>query len=300
MDKLQAMAVFVKIAESGSLTAAANNLDKSLPAVVRMLAALEKNLQVRLFNRTTRRIALTEEGRIYLDRCRKILAEIEETERLLCNDQVEPSGTITLTAPVRFGEMYVNPVVNRFLKQYPRMQVNLLLLDRVVNMLDEGIDLAVRIGSLSDSTLITKSIGEIRQVVCVSPEVLKKYGKPDRPELLAQLPCIRFTGISVGSVWQFQEANKKLSVKVRGSFTCNHIAALVDACVSGAGFAYIFSYQVMPYVRQGKLEIILEDFELPTLPISLVYQHRQLMSSNIRLFVDWLAEELKNSLTHSQ
>jgi len=300
MDKLQAMAIFVKIAESGSLTGAANSLGKSLPAVVRMLAALEKNLQVRLFNRTTRRIALTEEGRIYLDRCRKILAEIEETERLLSNDQVEPSGTITLTAPVRFGEMHVNPVVNRFLKQYPRMQVNLLLLDRVVNMLDEGIDLAVRIGPLSDSTLISKPIGEIRQVVCARPEVLKKYGKPDRPELLAQLPCIRFTGISVGSVWQFQEGSKKISVKVSGSLTCNHIAALVDACASGAGFGYIFSYQVMPYVRQGKLEIILEEFELPSQPISLVYQHRQLMSSNIRLFVDWLAEELKHSLTHSQ
>lgn len=300
MDKLQAMSVFVKIAENGSLTAAANSLGKSLPAVVRMLAALEKDLQVRLLNRTTRRIALTEEGRIYLERCRKILAEIEETERLLSDDQVEPSGMFTLTAPVRFGEMHVNPAVGRFLKQYPRMQVNLLLLDRVVNMLEEGIDLAVRIGPLSDSTLIAKPVAEIRQVVCASPDVLETYGTPERPEALAHLPCIRFTGISAGSVWHFREGSKKLSIKVGGNMLCNHIAASVEACVSGLGFGYFYSYQVKPHVEQGKLDILLEDFELPSQPVSLVYQHRQLMSSKIRTFVDWLSHELTNSLTDTR
>jgi len=293
MDKFQAMSVFVTIAENGSLTAAAGRLGKSLPSVVRLLAALEENLQVRLFNRTTRRIALTEEGRIYLERCRKILADIEDTERLLNNDQLEPTGSITLTAPVRFGEMHVAPAVYRFLNEFPRMQVNLLLLDRVVNMLDEGIDLAVRIAPLSDSTLIARNITEIKQVVCASPDVLKRMGKPEHPQALSQLPCVRFTGISAGTVWHFQEGAKRLSVKVGGNLTCNHIAASVDACVSGLGFGYFYSYQVMPYVEQGKLQILLENFALPAQPLSLVYQHRQLMSSKIRLFVDWLAQALK-------
>jgi DNA-binding transcriptional LysR family regulator len=297
MDKFQAMSVFVQIADSGSLTAAANEMGKSLPAVVRMLAALEEQLQVRLLNRTTRKIALTEEGRIYVERCRKILAEIEDTERLLSNDQVEPSGTITVTAPIRFGEMHVNPAVHRFLKQYPNMQVNLLLLDRVVNMLDEGIDLAVRIAPLGDSTLIAKPIAEIRQVVCASPEVLQQYGGPEHPDALSQLPCLCFTGISAGSVWRFQDGGKKLSVKVGGRLMCNQIAALVDACVSGQGFGYFYSYQVMPYVEQGKLRIVLDNYELPASPVSLVYQHRSLMSPKTRILVDWLAHELKRSLS---
>ena len=300
MDKLNAMAVFVAIAENGSLTGAANVLDKSLPAVVRILAALENDLKVRLINRTTRQIALTDEGRLYLARCRKILAEIEDTERLLNKEHTEPSGTITVTAPVRFGEMYVGPAVNRFLQQYPLMQVNLLLLDRVVNLLDEGIDLAVRIAPLGDSSLIAKPVAEIRQVVCASPEVLKKYGTPERPEALESLPCIRFTGVSAGSVWHFQEGEKKFTVKVDGKLMCNHIAASVNACVAGLGFGCFYSYQVMPYVEQGKLEIILEDFEGPTLPVSLVYQHRQLMSTKLRIFIDWMANELKNSLSYAE
>lgn len=300
MNKLQAMTVFVRIAESGSLTAAAQELDKSLPTVVRMLAALEADLQVRLLNRTTRRIALTEQGRIYLERCRKILADIEDTEQLLSDDPLEPSGTLTLTAPVRFGEMYVRPAVTRFLKHYPRLQVNLLLLDRVVNMLDEGIDLAVRIAPLSDSSLIAKPVAEIRQVVCASPDVLKAYGKPEHPDALTQAPCIRFTGISAGSVWHFQQATKKLSIKVAGNLMCNHIAASVDACVAGMGFGYFYSYQVMPYIKQGKLEIVLQDFELPIQPVSLVYQHRQLLSSKIRTAVDWLGNELKSALVQNR
>ncbi|VAW90621.1 Transcriptional regulator, LysR family [hydrothermal vent metagenome] len=299
MDKLQAMSVFVRIAEQGSLTAAANSLEKSLPAVVRMLAALENNLQIRLFNRTTRKIALTEEGRIYLERCRKILAEIDEAERLLLNDQADPSGTITITAPVRFGQMHVAPAINRLINQYPRIQVNLLLLDRIVNMLDEGIDLAVRIAPLGDSTLIAKSVGEIRQVVCASPDILKQYGMPDHPDALSQLPCVRFTGISAGSIWQFQEGSKKISIQVGGSLLCNHVAASVDACVAGIGFGYFYSYQIMPYVKQGKLKMVLQDFELAPQPVSLVYQHRQLMSSTIRIFVDSLAFHLKDSLDHS-
>ena len=296
MDKFQAMSVFVRIADSGSLTAAANALGKSLPAVVRMLAALEESLGVRLLNRTTRKTALTEEGRVYVEHCRKILAQIEDTERLFNNEHVEASGSVSVTAPVRFGEMHVNPAVNRFLRQYPAMQVNLLLLDRVVNLLDEGVDLAVRIAPLSDSTLIAKPIGEIRQVVCASPALLEKHGEPQHPDDLSQLPCVCFTGLTPATVWRFQQGAKKISVKVDGQLTCNQIAALVDACVSGLGFGCFFCYQVMPYVRQGKLKIVLQDFSPPTMPVSLVYQHRTLMSAKVRLLLDYLARDLTTTL----
>lgn len=297
MDKLQAMAVFVKIAEKGSLTAAANALGKSLPSVVRMLASLEESLRIRLFNRTTRRISLTEEGRIYLERCRKILAEIEESELALSQDQVEPRGTITLTAPVRFGEMHVAPSVTRFLEQYRHVQVNLILLDRVVNLLDEGIDLAIRIAYLDDSSLIAKPVGEIRQVVCASPALLAESGgAPRHPEQLADLPCVRFTGISPSSVWHFRDDGKRLDVRVNGSFMCNQVRASVDACAAGLGFGLFFNYQVMPWVDRGELEIILSDFEPAPLPLSLIYPHTRLMAMRVRTLVDWLTRDLKHSL----
>ncbi|MEN8212882.1 MAG: LysR family transcriptional regulator [Pseudomonadota bacterium] len=297
MDKLQAMHVFVKIAEEGSLTAAAGVLGKSLPSVVRMLAALEESLQVRLFNRTTRRIGLTEEGRIYLERCRRILAEIDDSERALSKNQAEPRGTITLTAPVRFGEMYVAPSVTRFLQQYQQVQVNLLLLDRVVNLLDEGVDLAVRIAHLDDSSLIARPVGQIRQVVCASPGLLQQTGRSlQHPQQLAELPCVRFTGMTSNPVWYFDDHGQRLAVQVRGSFVCNQVKASVDACVAGLGVGLFFNYQVMPLVERGDLEIILSDFEPAPIPLNLIYLQTRLMAMRVRTLVDWLARDIKRSL----
>jgi len=293
MDKLQAMSVFVQIAERGSLTAAAEALGKSLPAVVRILATLEQNLQVRLLNRTTRRVALTEEGRRYLENCRKILADIDEAERAVGQNQIEPSGAITLTAPVRFGEMHVAPAVTGFLQRYPKIQVNLLLLDRVVNLLEEGIDIAVRIAELSDSALIAKPVGKIYPVICASPALLTKTGRPQRPEEFSKLPCVRFTGISAGSSWHFQDQGKRLSIPIDGALSCNQVGATVAACVAGLGFGAFLHYQVMPWVARGELEMVLREFEPPPLPLSLVYPHTRLMSSRVRALVDWLAQELR-------
>jgi DNA-binding transcriptional LysR family regulator len=291
------MAVFVRIAEDGSLTAAANRLGKSLPAVVRMLAALEDKLQVRLFNRTTRRIALTEEGSLYLASCRKILADIEESELALSQHQIEPHGSITLTAPVRFGEMHIAPLVTRFLEQYPRVQVNLLLLDRLTNLVNEGIDLAVRIAHLDDSSLIARQVGEIQQVAVASPALLKRLGSaPQHPQQLADLPCVRCTSISTSPVWHFVDKGKRLDVPVSGSFVCNQIKSSVDACVTGLGFGVFFNYQVQPWLDRGDLEFVLHDFQPPALPLSLVYPHTRLMAMRVRTLVDWLAQNLKKSL----
>jgi DNA-binding transcriptional LysR family regulator len=293
MDKFQSMDIFVRIAEQGSLTAAAKSLGKSLPTVVRTLAALEESLQVRLFNRTTRRIVLTEEGRLYLEQCRKILVDVQEAEHTLTQLQSEPQGLITVTAPVRFGEMYVAPAVTNFLKRYPKTRVNLLLLDRMVDLLEEGVDVAVRIAHLSDSSLIAKPIGAAGQLVCASPDLLSRVGKPQRPEALNKLPCIGFSGISRDSEWQFLDNGKQLAVSINCLFICNQVAASLHACTAGMGFGRFLSYQVGPLIQAGKLVRVLKAFEMAPMPLSLVYPHTRLLSSRVRTMVDWLARDLR-------
>lgn len=287
------MTVFVQIAEQGSLTAAARVLGLSLPSVVRILASLEHSVQVRLFNRTTRRVTLTQEGRFYLEQCRKILADVEETERALGQEQAEPSGKISLTAPVRFGEMHVAPAVAGFLNQYPKTQVNLLLVDRVVDLLEEGVDVAVRIAHLADSTLIARPVGTIRQVVCASPDFLNEAGEPSHPKALSDLPCVSCTGISPASAWHFQDGGKHLPVPVAGKLVCNQVRAAVEACVAGVGFGLFYCYQVMPYIRKGQLVTVLTNFEPEPVPLSLVYPHVRLLSARVRAIVDWLSDSVR-------
>ncbi len=298
MDKLRAMSVFVHIVELGSLTAAADALDKSLPAIVRTLSALEDALGVRLLNRTTRRIALTEEGRFYLVHCKKLLAEVQETEEQLKREQTEPCGRLTLTAPIRFGEMHVAPLINEFLARYPRMRINLLLLDRVVDLIEEGIDLAVRLAHLDDSSLVARPLGNVGQVICASPTLLAEHGIPEHPKELRQLPCIRFSGISPTGGWHFRENGKGLNVSIDERLSCNQIAAAVEACRAGVGFGAFLDYQVMPWVCRGELAIVLADYAPPAVPVSLVYPHHRLLSNRVRVCVDWLSRRLPRTLPH--
>ncbi len=296
MDKLQAMSTFVRIADLGSLTAAAAALDKSLPTVVRLLASLERSLHTRLFNRSTRHIALTEEGKHYLTQCRKILADIDDLERTLGMAPVTPRGLITLTAPVGFGQLHVAPAVNEFLQRYPETEVNLLLLDRVVDMMEEGLDLAVRIAPLVDSTFVARPLGMLRQVVCASPELLERVGEPQHPRELGQRPCVRFTGMG-GAHWPFRHGEKTFTVAVRGAFTCNHVGASIHACLAHQGFGRFLSYQVAAEVARGDLRIVLRDYEPEPLPVSLVYPHARLVSARVRALIDWLQQALSARLT---
>jgi DNA-binding transcriptional LysR family regulator len=293
VDKLSAMRAFVEIVDRGSLTAAGEALDKSLPTVVRTLAALEEELGVRLLRRTTRRMSLTEEGRAYLDRCRRILADVAEAEQALVSERAEPQGEIRATAPVLFGQLHVAPAITDFVRRYQRVRVELLLLDRVVNLIEEGIDVAVRIGPLADSSMIAAPVGHVRRVVCASPELLERAGTPERPEILADQSCVRFRGIAPGSTWHFREGRRDLPVRVEGPFTCNQASAAVDACAAGLGFGLFLSYQVEPLVRAGKLRVVLDAFEPPKLPVSVVYPDARLMSTRLRAFVDWMKESLK-------
>lgn len=293
------MATFVQIVDRGSLSGAGEALDTSLSSVVRTLARLEKSLGVRLLNRTTRRISLTEEGRHYLERCRRILAEVEHTEKALGAREQEPSGLLRVTAPVAFGQIHVAPIVSRFLERHRRMQVELVLLDRVVNLIEEGLDIAVRISHLSDSSIVAVRVGELRRVVVASPALLRATGAPRHPRDLAKLPCVRCTGLMPGTTWQFVENGRTLSVDVGGPLACNQAAACVDACAAGLGFGMFISYQVRRQTEAKQLKVVLTDFEPAPLPVSIVFPHARLLPSRVRAFVDFAAAELRRALAGS-
>ena len=293
MDRLAAMRVFVEIVDRGSLTAAADALGRSQPAVVRSLAALETHLDARLLRRTTRRMSLTPEGRDYLERCRRILADVDDAELAVGPQEGEPRGDLRLTAPVQFGQLHIAPAVSSFLKRYTQVRVDLLLLDRIVDLVEEGIDLALRIGHLADSSMVAVRVGEVRRVVCASPALLDVTGTPAKPEELADLPCIRLQNLSRTGTWPFRAGAHEMSVRVDGCLGCNQIAAAVDACVDGIGYGQFLSYQVDRLVRDRKLTIVLEAFETDPLPVSLVYPGGRLVSSRLRLLHGWLKESLK-------
>ena len=289
------MNTFVKIVDSGSLTAAAESLSKSLPSVVRVLATLEGYLGIRLINRTTRRISLTKDGQHYLERCRRILNEIEDAEKELSAEHHEPLGTLRVTAPVLFGYRHVTPAVIRFAQQYGRVELDLVLLNRIVNLVDEGFDVAIRLGELEDSSMITIPVGQVRRVVCASPNLLKTIGMPKRPEDISTNNCIRHTGISSSKHWSFFYKGKQRSVPVHGPLVCNDAAASIDACAAGLGLGMFLSYQVEPLVKQKKLVLILTDYEPPPLPVSVVYPQPKFMATRVRVFVDWMTEELRKA-----
>jgi DNA-binding transcriptional LysR family regulator len=258
--------------------------------VVRSLAGYEASLGVRLFNRTTRRISLTEEGKRHLENCRQVLAALEESEAALSAGASEPVGHLTITAPVLFGQMHVAPAVTRFLKQHPKVRCSVVLLDRVVNLLEEGIDLGIRIGALEDSSLVAQPLGQIRRVVVANPAYLRKHGVPRNPRDLLKANCIRMAG---RPTWgDFQENGRAFRLAVTGNLEFNHALPAVQACAEGAGFGMFYSYQVAPFIEDKRLKIVLEKFERPPRPISVVYPHARLLPARTRAFIDWIRNDI--------
>ena len=294
MDKLWAMQAFVAIIDRGSITAAADALDTSTPSLVRTLAALEQELGVRLLNRTTRRQQLTDEGMEYLERSRRILAEVLEAEAAVSARRTAPEGRLVVTAPALFGRLHLAPLATEFVTRFPQVRIELLLLDRVVNLLEEGIDLAVRIAHLPDSSLVAVTLGQIRRVVCATPALLRRTGTPREPQELARRPVVRFsTTLGARDEWEFWEAGRRRMVAVEGPFACNQADAAIDACLQGLGFGRFLSYQVQSLVAAGKLKLVLEEFEPEPLPLSLVYPHARLLSARVRSFVDFTSARLR-------
>ena len=292
MDKLRAMATFVRIVESGSLTAAADALDVSAASVVRLLASLERSLDARLLNRTTRRMALTDEGREYYERCKRILGEVQEAEAAAGNRRGAPRGLLRLTAPVLFGRLHVAPLAAAFARAHAGVAIDLLLIDRVVNLLEEGLDLGVRIGALADSGLVAVPVGEVRRVVCASPAYLAQAGTPRDPRELRRHACLRFAGLGATHEWTFDEGGRRLAVPVAGPLSSNQAEPLVEACADGLGIGMFLSYQVAPLVAIGRLKRVLAEWCPPPVPVSLVYPHAKLLPARTRLCVDWLRARL--------
>ena len=291
MDQLKAMATFVRIADAGGFSAASRSLDLSVPAVVRSLAALEAHLGVRLFNRTTRRVALTEEGRLYLEHCRQILAAVDDAGRAVSSESSAIAGALRVTAPVMFGQLHVAPAVTRFVQRHRDVQIELILTDRVAGLLDEGFDVGIRIGTLEDSSLVARSLGEVRRLVVASPAYLRRHGVPRHPRDLARHECVRLSGGA--RQLSFHEDGKVFTVPVHGSLRCNLVPAVVDACVAGLGCGVFMSYQVDAQLRAGALRVVLAGFEPPPRPVSLLVPHARLLPARTRAFVDAMVRELR-------
>lgn len=294
MDKLKAIETFVAIAENGSLTTAAIRLDRSLPTVVRTLAELEASVGARLFNRTTRRVDLTDEGRGYMEHCRRMLADLAEAEARLAGSRNGPAGHVVVTAPILFGEVYVAPVLAALAAAYPQLALQLTLADRIVDLLDEHVDVAVRIGHLRDSGLTARRVGQVRQVLCAAPSLLARLGTPRRPEDLSALPCLCCNGNTAGTTWPFIDiaTGERLPVRVGGNFASNLVRPIVGPCRDGAGFAMFLSYQVASELQSGALVEILAEWQPPPLPVQIVHAFGRNLPSRVAAVADRLAAVL--------
>lgn len=295
MDKLKAMAAFVRIVEAGSLTAAANELDVSQPSMVRQLAALESSLGVRLINRTTRRMALTDEGREYYERCKWVLSAVDEAETTLSARRTEPRGRLRVTSSVTFGRAILAPLVVDFMAAHPQLRIELLLLDRVIDLVEEGIDVGVRLALLPDSSLVAVPVGQTRRMVVGASALMRRHRLPDLAALRTA-PCVSFSGLVSPNDWPMLVDDKVVRVPVNTVFATNQIDAALVACLRGLGYAQLFDYQVQVPLGDGKLKPVLATHWPPPTPIHVVYPQARLLSANVRSFVDYVVPRLRSRI----
>ena len=289
------MSIFVAAVESGSFSAASRKLDVPLPTVSRKVSELEAHLKTRLLLRSTRKLALTDAGTAYLAACRRILDEVANAERTAAGEYAAPRGDLVLTAPIVFGRLHVLPLVCDFLARFPEINVRLVLSDRNVQLVDDQIDLALRIGALPDSSLVATRVGAVNHVVCASPEFLAAHGTPKTPEDLQQLPCVTFDAISGGPAWTFAspDGGRNHSINVRVRLSVNTAEAAVDAATAGVGVTRVLSYQAARAIEEGKLKRVLRKFEPDALAVSLVHAGQGHLPLKLRAFLDFAAPRLK-------
>ena len=295
MDKLHLISVFVSVAEEESFVGGARRLAMSPPAVTRCIATLEASLGVKLLDRTTRYVRVTDAGQRYLDDARRIIAEVEEADNAVVGINAEPKGHLTITAPVLFGSMYVTPVIVEYLESYPEMKITALFLDRVVNLIEEGVDVGIRIGALPDSSMKAMKVGSVRPVLCASPGYLKKHGQPQHPKELFQHKTIASSIVSPAVEWKFQENNTPLSVRTKPRLTVTSFDAAIEAARCGFGIARQMSYQISRHLDSGELKIVLQKFELPPVPIHVIHREDRHKSARVRTFVDMISARLRQN-----
>jgi DNA-binding transcriptional LysR family regulator len=296
VDQLDSMRAFAAIAQAGSFSAAARALGAPVASVSRKLAALEAHVGARLVSRTTRRTALTEVGRRYLETCQRVLAQIDEADRSAAADAHEPQGPLTVTAPVAFGRLHVVAVVSEFLRAHPRVDVRLSLADRNLEWVDEGLDVAVRIGALPDSSLVAAKVGAVRRIACASPDYLRRRGTPAQPEDLAAHDCVSFEPLSSPTRWSFPSRRGARAVSIRSRLTVTTADAAIDAAASGLGITRVLSYQAADAIAAGRLTRILERFEPAALPVSVLHAEGRAPRPKVRAFVELATTRLRAAL----
>lgn len=290
MDRLRALEVFVEVANQGSFAGAARALMISPPSVTRIIGELEGDLGVLLLHRTTRAITLTEPGRLYLESTRRILHDYQDARDAVRGTHVEPKGLLRITASVLFGQHYISPLLIEFLEAYPKMRVDAVFVDRVVNVVEEGFDLAVRIGPLTDSNLIAVRVGEVRRVICGCASCFERYGTPEGPADLNRYPLIAARPVTPTNRWRFVNG---VSVNVSPRLSFSSVPAAIGAATSGWGLTRVLSYQIGPELGDSRLQTVLADHEPPPLPIHLVHPEGREASAKVRAFVELASTRLR-------
>ena len=290
MDRIDAMQAFVAVADLHGFAAAAGKLKLSPSAVTRLVASLEERLGARLLQRTTRSVALTDAGARYLERVRRILADVEEAELAAEGERIRPSGRLVVSAPVGFGRLHVSPMVSAYLKRYSDVSAELRLEDRVVSLVEDGVDLAVRIAHLADSSLVARQVGEMRRIVVASPAYLKRHGEPKTPAEISAHQTIQFGAASASGEWRFVENGRGFRNDIVPRLATNSADAAVQYAETGGGLTRVLAYQAADAIKRGKLKIVLQAFEPPALPIHIVYPTSRLLSAKVRTFIDLVVE----------
>lgn len=286
MDRIETMQAFVTVADHKGFAPAARKLGLSASAVTRMVAALEERVGARLLQRTTRSVMLTDAGERFLERARRILADVEEAEGAVQAERTQPTGRLVVSAPLGFGRRHVTPLMSTYLKRYPDVAGDLRLSDRMVNLVEEGIDIAVRIGHLPDSSLVARAVGDMRRMVVASPDYLATHGEPHHPSEIAAHRTVHFGALSAAPDWRFVEDGREVRVACAPRFTTNSADAAIYHAEQGGGLTRVLAYQAAEGLAGGRLKAVLVDYEIAPLPIHLVYPTSRLLSAKVRAFVD--------------
>jgi DNA-binding transcriptional LysR family regulator len=297
MDRLESMAILVAATEAGSLSAAARQLGTPLTTISRKVSELEVHLKTRLLNRSSRRLTLTDAGRTYVADCKRILEQVREAERAASGEYDAPKGDLIITAPIVFGRLHVLPVVTAFLKEHRDIDVRIMLADRMVNLIEDQIDLAIRIGELPDSSLVATRVGTIRRVVCASPGYFAVRGTPKSPTELQIHDCVTFEGLTSPDAWNFTIGKTETSIAIHSRLVANTAEAAIDAAIAGLGITRVLSYQIANAIRAGTLTLALQEFESTPWPVSLVHAGGRLLPLKLRAFLDFAVPRIKAGLS---
>lgn len=289
------MRAFVRVADKGSFSAVAREFQTTQPTVSKQIAWLEQQLGSRLLHRTTRSISLTEEGRAYAIRARAALEAVDEADSCIGPNRQRPSGLVRLACPVAFGRLNIAPRIRRLLDQYPDLSIELAMSDSFVNLVEQGIDVAIRVGNLPDATLIARRIGTTRRVTVASPDYFRKWGKPRTPHDLVHHDCIVYTALATGNEWHFESKDGPIKVRVSGRLSANNSEAIREAVLSGCGVAVSPTWLFRTELADKSVHVVLQAFEPVRLPIHAIYPSRQLVSARVQAVVDFFASEFKSA-----